>query len=110
MDKASLIEALKRCAIMAKGGSQRVTLTSDGDIATLTSKSEGVGEAKEEVSIVKEGEDLTISFNVEYLLDAVQAVESEGVKLDMTEENRAAVVRPSDGDGYLCVIMPMSNL
>ncbi len=110
MDKASLIEALKRCAIMAKGGSQRVTLASDGDVATLTSKSEGVGEAKEEVSIVKDGADLTISFNVDYLLDAVQAVASEGVKLEMTEENRAAVVRPSDGNDYLCVIMPMSNL
>lgn len=110
MDKAALVEALKRCAIMAKAGSQRVTLQSDGDIVTLTSKSEGVGDAKEEVSIVKEGGDLMISFNVEYLLDAVQAVESEGVKIDMTEENRAAVVRPTEGEGYLCVIMPMSNL
>jgi len=110
MDRAALVEALKRCAIMAKGGSQRVTIASDGDVATLTSKSEGVGEAKEEVSIVKEGADLTISFNVEYLLDAVTAVEGEGVKIEMTEENRAAVVRPSEGDDYLCVIMPMSNL
>lgn len=110
MDRSALIEALKRCAIMAKAGSQRVTMSSDGAVATFISKSEGVGEAKEEVAIVKEGEDITISFNVDYLLDAVQAVESEGVKLEMTEENRAAVVRPSDGNDYLCVIMPMSNL
>jgi DNA polymerase-3 subunit beta len=110
MDKPTLLEALKRCAIMAKAGSQRVTLQSDGDIATLTSKSEGIGDAREEVPIVKEGDDITISFNVDYLLAAAQAVDSEGVKLEMTEENRAAVVRPTEGDGYLCVIMPMSNL
>ena len=110
MQKASLAEALKRCAIMAKGGSQRVTLASDGDIATLTSKSEGIGDAKEEVQIVKDGGDITISFNVQYLQEAVAAVVTEVVRLEMTEEYRAAVVKPTEGDGYLCVIMPMSNL
>jgi DNA polymerase-3 subunit beta len=110
MQKASLVDALKRCAIMAKVGSQRVTLASDGDIATLTSKSEGMGDAKEEAQIVKEGGDITISFNVHYLLDAAQAVETEDVRIEMTEDNRAAVIKPTEGDDYLCVIMPMSNL
>lgn len=110
MQRASVLEALKRCSIMARAGSQRVTLSSDGDIVSLRSKSEGVGEAHEEVQVVKEGGDLTISFNVEYLLDAVQAVQTEDVRLEMTEENRAAVVKPTETDNYLCVIMPMSNL
>jgi DNA polymerase III sliding clamp (beta) subunit (PCNA family) len=43
-------------------------------------------------------------------LDAVQAVDTEDVRLEMTEENRAAVIKPTEGNGYLCVIMPMSNL
>ena len=72
--------------------------------------SEGVGDAKEEVQIVKEGGDITISFNVQYLQEAVAAVDTEDVRLEMTEENRAAVIKPTEGDGYLCVIMPMSNL
>jgi DNA polymerase-3 subunit beta len=107
-DREQLRDCLKRCSVLAKDNSQRVVLRSDGDMVLLNAKSEGVGEVKEELQIVKEGDDVEIAFNGKYVLDALEHISSDGVAIEMTENDRAAVVKPADGDGYLCVIMPMA--
>ncbi|KAA0229098.1 DNA polymerase III subunit beta [Fimbriimonadia bacterium ATM] len=108
-DKESLADALKRAGVLARESAQRVVLKSDGQVATLVTRSEGIGEGKEEISIVNEGEDIEIAFNGRYLLDAIGPIEGQGVALEMIESDRAAVVRPADeGQNYFCVIMPMA--
>lgn len=109
LDKETFAGCLKRCAVLAKDNSQRVVLKSDGDHLTLMSRSEGVGESKDELEVIKDGDDMEIAFNAKYLLDALTPVETQGVALEMTEPDRAAVLKPSEeGTGYLCVIMPMA--
>src|SRR5205085_5632017 len=96
-------------SILAKDNSQRVVFKSDGDHINLNARSEGVGEVKEEMQIVKEGEDTEIAFNGKYVLDALDHIQTDGVVLEMTENDRAAVLKPSEeGSGYLCVVMPMA--
>ncbi len=108
-DRDAFASCLKRVGVLARDSAQRVILKSDGTIVTLTARSEGVGEGKEEMEIVKEGEDLEIAFNGRYLLDALGPVSNGGVTLDMTESDRSAVIRPSEAEmDYLCVIMPMA--
>lgn len=108
-DKEVFASALKRAGVLAKESAQRVVLKSDGSQVIMNSRSEGIGEGRDEMEIVKEGDDLEIAFNGRYLLDALSPVATPGVSLEMTENDRPAVIRPSEaGTDYTCVIMPMA--
>ncbi len=108
-DRESLAASLKRAVVLARESALRVVLKSDGDHVTLSARSEGLGEGKEELQIVKEGNDLEIAFNGQYLLDALKPIQSPGVALEMSENDRPALIKPSEeGSDYVCVIMPMA--
>lgn len=109
IDKDVFASSLKRAGVLAKESAQRVVMKSDGDHVTMSSRSEGIGEGKEEMEIVKEGQDCEVAFNGGYLLDSLGPIRTPGVALEMTENDRPAVVRPSEpGLDYVCVIMPMA--
>ncbi|MCH8275475.1 MAG: DNA polymerase III subunit beta [Armatimonadetes bacterium] len=108
-DKETLALCLKRASILARDNAQRVVMKSEGDRVLLEARSEGVGEGKEEIQIVKEGDDLEVAFNGRYLLDALTPIETDGAAMELTENDRPTVLRPSEpGTDYFCVIMPMA--
>lgn len=109
IDKDNLSAALKRCSILARDNSQRVVMSSNGNMVTMQSRSEGVGEGKEEVEIIAEGGDIEIAFNAKYLLDAIQPIQGMSVRIEMSENDRAVILKPGEGEeNYLSVIMPMA--
>lgn len=109
LDKEAFAACLKRVGVLAKESAERVVLRSENDNLVIHARSEGLGEGKEEMQIVKEGDDIEIAFNAKYLLDALHPVKSPGVYLEMTENDRAALLKPSDETtDYCCVIMPMA--
>ncbi len=115
LERDPLLAALKRASIVAREGSaNRVVLrTSDadggGDRLTITATSGNLGNAYEEIEILREGnrDDVEIAFNAKYLIDVLSVLESEGLNLELTEPLRPGVVRPADDTGYFCVLMPM---
>ncbi|GIV01301.1 MAG: DNA polymerase III subunit beta [Fimbriimonadales bacterium] len=107
--REELTDALRRELILAKENSNRIILSSSGDWLEMRARSEGLGEATDVLDIVAEGDDLEIAFNGRYLLDALEAMKSESVSLELTENDRPAVLKPAEEDpSFLCVIMPMA--
>lgn len=109
IDRQDFISSVKRIAIVAKENAQRVVLETQGDQLALTAESGTIGTGRDELEIAREGADIAIAFNVKYLADALNAIDAEGVSLEMTEPTRPAVIRPVGGKRptYLCVLMPM---
>jgi DNA polymerase III subunit beta len=50
-------------------------------------------EAEEEVEVTYDGEELEIGFNVNYLLDALAAVEGADVQVGLTDGNSSCLIR-----------------
>ena len=86
----------------------------------LTAESQVVGNAYEEVEVIREGDDVEIAFNARYLLDVLDAVDSDTLHLELSEALKPGVIRPvpappKEGEeadaslvpDYLCVLMPM---
>jgi DNA polymerase-3 subunit beta len=46
-------------------------------------------------------------FNVDYLVDAIEHLDSSKAVLKFTADDKACVVEAPDPDGYRCVVMPM---
>ena len=64
-------------------------------------------EAEEEVEISYGGDDIEIGFNVNYLLDALGAIESEEVSLAVVDGDSSCLLRESGKDDCKYVVMPM---
>lgn len=114
-----LLRAVRRASIVARENANRVILRSEDDKLVLTAESQMVGNAYEEIEIVREGDDVEIAFNAKYLLDVLGVLEEDGLYLELTEPLKPGVLRPvpnvtKEGEenqqlnaDYLCVLMPM---
>jgi DNA polymerase-3 subunit beta len=108
--------ALSRSAIFARepGSANRVVIRSAEDIdgtdrLIITAISDTLGTALEEIEITRDGatDPVEIAFNVNYLINVLNAIDSDGIHLELTAPLRPGVVRPTEGNDYFCVLMPM---
>lgn len=67
----------------------------------------GNGVAKEELAITLEGESVSIGFNSKYLADVMQQCSGDTVDVLLKGSGDPAIIRPSDDDGFMVVVMPM---
>lgn len=77
--------------------------------ANLTANSVELGDNTSEMDALIEGEPNEIAFNAKYLIDAVSAIDTPQVALEVTRSTSPGVIRPvgSGPDDYTQVIMPM---
>jgi DNA polymerase-3 subunit beta len=74
---------------------------------TITATSAELGDNVGEIDASVEGNEVEIAFNAKYMIDALSATDSAEVALTTTVPTSPGVIRPADGDDYVCVIMPM---
>ena len=109
LETGEFAKAVKRVAIVARDNSNRIVLETEGAQLVMKAESGTVGSVRDEVEVAREGDDITIAFNAKYLLDVLNAMDTEGVVLELTEPLRPGILRPigDDAADYLCVLMPM---
>ena len=107
LDRLELLSALQRAAILSneKFRGVRVVL-SDGELKIICTNAEQE-EAEEVLEVPYKGESLDIGFNITYLLDVLQNLDSERVRLGFGDANSSALVSMPDRDDYKYVVMPM---
>lgn len=105
-----LTEALRRALIVARQDANRVVFHAAGEVMTLTAESKEVGRVEEEVEIELEGEEIEIAFNARYLLDVLEAIDTEKVRFELTGSFNAGAIKPEGDDTYVYVLMPMQIL
>jgi DNA polymerase-3 subunit beta len=64
-------------------------------------------EAEEQLEVVYDGPELDIGFNVNYLLDALAAIEGPEVDVGLTDGNSSCLIRSNADAGTRFVVMPM---
>lgn len=102
-----LSSALRRAEVMApeKTATVRVQL-SEGKLE-LTADNPDLGIAHQELALDYTAEPLTAGFNARYLIDVLDAIDTEDVRLEFQGELDPCVVKPVDGPDFLGVVMPM---
>ena len=105
VNRGSLMNAIRRISQFSDRSTLRLTLSVKEDHLALSSISAS-GQAEEEINAAST-EPLDIDFKHTFLADALEAARSEVIYVDFKDHNSAAVVRESDADDYLCVVMPL---
>jgi DNA polymerase-3 subunit beta len=101
------LHSLKRVSLLADEKSRGVKLNLKKSVLEISSTHPERGEAREELEIEFNGDDLEIGFNARYLMDCLSAIQSDEVKLEFNDQHHPGVIRSSENDRYTCVVMPM---
>lgn len=105
VDRQLFLAAVKRAALFTSTEMQVVKFDFVRNKIIVSTHSNNLGEVKEEVDARIEGEDLSIGFNPQYLVDVLRNTEVEEVSLNLTKPDRPTLLKA--GDGYRYVVMPM---
>jgi DNA polymerase-3 subunit beta len=105
--RAVLAGVLRRVAVMAEDRNKPVKLVLAPGALTLAAASQDLGEAEEALEVDTGGGDFAIAFNSRYIQDALAAVPSDDVILELKDSFSPGVVRGAADASYRCVIMPM---
>ena len=106
-DKGVLRDALQRTAILSNEKYRGIRLIIRDSGVVLQAHNPEQEEAEEEVEVEYSGDDIEIGFNVNYLLDAIGAVDGDEVTLSVVDSNSSCLVREPGNDGSKFVVMPM---
>jgi len=107
VDVESLRQALRRAAIVAREDANKVVVAAGSDGLTLSADSQEVGTGHEELPAHVDGPDVSIGFNARYLLDALNVVDADEVRLDLRGALESGLLTPVDGEAFKYVLMPM---
>lgn len=105
--KAQLLEAVRRVKLLVRDATTPVRMTLGAETVNLTVVSAEVGQATEEVDARYEGAEMTVAFNPGYLIEGAEAITGDEIILDTQDALRPAVIRGTDNDDYLYLLMPV---
>ena len=106
-DRGAFRGALQRTAILSNEKYRGIRLVIRDSGVVLQAHNPEQEEAEEELEVEYNGEDIEIGFNVNYLLDALGAVESDEVTLSVQDSNSSCLIRQPGNEDCTFVVMPM---
>jgi DNA polymerase-3 subunit beta len=102
-----LRQALQRAAILSNEKYRGIRFALKPNALMIQAHNPEQEEAEEEVEVTYDGEELEIGFNVNYLLDALAAVEGTEVHVGLTDGNSSCLIRAAQDGSARYVVMPM---
>lgn len=106
-NKKAFIDSLERAAVMANERTNIVKLVLDKNNLSLAANTPDVGDSKDTMDILYDGEPLSIAFNYKYVLDALKVIESEDVRMETNGALSPTIFKAKEENGYLCLVMPV---
>ena len=105
--REDLRQALQRAAILSNEKYRGIRFSLKPNTLLIQAHNPEQEEAEEEVEVGYEGEEIEIGFNVNYLLDALGAIEGDSVHVGLTDGNSSCLIHSSTGSESRFVVMPM---
>jgi DNA polymerase-3 subunit beta len=106
-DRDVLRAALQRAAILSNEKYRGIRLSLKPGVLTLQSHNPEQEEAEEELDVTYTGDEMEIGFNVNYLLDALAAIEGQEVEIGLTDANNSCLMTAPAMPQAKYVVMPM---
>jgi DNA polymerase-3 subunit beta len=111
LQRTDFQNSLKRIAIYANKTTNQVILNIvDGSLTISAQDLDFSNEATEQLTCTFEGEPLNIGFNAKFLVEMLGVLESDEVKIELSNPTRAGILLPTeepDGEEILMLVMPV---
>ncbi len=107
LERAALTQSLNRAAILSNEKIRGVRLVFTKDSLSIICTNNEQEEAEEGLAVDYGGDPLDIGFNISYLLDVLNHVDSQDVSFALGDANSSALVQIPGRDDFKYVVMPM---
>ena len=109
--KSDFQSALRRVSVFSNKSTNQVALNITGSELQLAAQDVDFSfEGNERMKCQYDGEDLTIAFNARFLIEMLNASDSNEVRLELSTPTKAGIIKPTDpGDNeeLLMLVMPL---
>ena len=103
-----LIKAIDRANILSKDRENVVDLSMSENGVEISAKSQQIGSAIEKIDLFKyDGGDLRVSFNCEFVIAAVKALNCEDVTFAFVGEMKPFIVKNASDDTVIQIVTPV---
>lgn len=106
-DRKLLKSTLSRAAILSHENIRGIRVQLSNNNLQVFANNPEHEQAEDSVPVTYMGEDLQIGFNVGYLIDVLNVISDEQVKITLSNPNASALVESAENDENLYVVMPM---
>ena len=106
-DCDELRQAFSRAAILSNEKFRGVRVNLADNEMRITANNPEQEEAEEMLDVTFEGDAIEIGFNVSYVLDVLNTLRCDKVRLSMSDANASALIENADDDSALYVVMPI---
>ena len=107
MDHNELIDSVKRVSLLAlNNAAVIIDISADNQSISLNSKTQELGEAKEDILVKIEGENNSIAINYAYFIDGLNSIDSDTVYLEVQDPLRPGIIR-APGEDFIYLVMPV---
>ena len=104
---ADFLSALKRISVLTSARFKGVNFTFTKNSLAIDFSHPEVGEAKEQLACDYKGKELKIRFNSKYVLDILNSIHEEKVKILLKDSRSPGLIQAHSKDNYICLVMPM---
>lgn len=107
VSKRLLMESIERASLLSKTGKNNlIKISLEENLMTITSNSEE-GNVKEEIIIDKNGENLIIGFNAQYVIDVLKSIDDEEIKMMFNTGITPCLIEPTEGNEFEYLVLPV---
>ncbi len=106
-ERLNLKEAFTRAAILSNEKYRGVRFLLSAGQLTIQANNPEQEEAEDTVAVNYEGDNLEIGFNVNYLIDVLNVLSGNEIKVTLADSNSSALLEESEDGDSVYVIMPM---
>ncbi len=106
-EKDTLKQALTRTAILSNEKYRGIRFRLSKGLLHLQAHNPEQDEAEEEIEVDYDGEEMTIGFNVGYLLDVLGVLDGDEVQMAVIDSNSSSLITQKDSGECRYVVMPM---
>ncbi len=107
ISKEILQSALSRASVLSNEKYRGVRFQLSKDKLKLTANNPEQESAEEEVDVIYNGSELEVGFNIGYLLDVLNSIDSETVSFEFYGEDSSCIIKEQNSEDDVYVIMPM---
>ncbi len=107
VNKREMMDCIDRAILLVRDSDKRPVILSIHDEGISMNMNTSLGNMDEEITVFKEGNDLTIGFNPKFLMDALRAIDEEEVAIYMTNAKAPCFIRDVN-NSYIYLILPVN--
>ena len=106
VSREGLLDAVRRVRLLAQESTPvRLAMSADG--LELVAVTQDVGQAHESVDANYSGNELTVAFNPEYLIDGIEVAPGDEITLETVDELKPALLKAAEDPNFLYLLMPV---